>query len=272
MAKAFVDLYLNDQADSMPPVQAIALYDEFKELTPPGEKGDEMIRKLADRLASVDLLDRAAQILEDQVNFRLKGVEKARVGARLATVYLLNHQPGAAVSALEKSRAEGLPADLDANRRHLMARGLMDANRVAEAERALDRDESPEADELRAEIYWGQQNWAEAAKSLQKIVQRAGVKPNDSLDEQQAQKVLNFATAVALSGNERGIVKIGQDYGTAMNASPFKDAFNLIASPNANGLIDYRSVGDKVKTAANFTSFMDAYKKRLKEGKLSSLY
>ncbi|MCG8512413.1 MAG: tetratricopeptide repeat protein, partial [Rhodospirillales bacterium] len=58
MTDAFGRLYLEGAADVLPPVTAIALYDEFKELTPPGDKGDEMIRKLADRLVAVDLLDR----------------------------------------------------------------------------------------------------------------------------------------------------------------------------------------------------------------------
>ena len=271
MVKAFDDLYLKDAADGMGAVRAIALFDEFKELAPSGDPGDEMIRKLADRLAAIDLLDRAAQLLEDQVQFRLKGVEKARVGGRLATLYLLNHQPLEAAAALEKTRADGLPADLEQQRRHMQARALVDQGRIPDAERLLERDESGEADQLRAEIYWGQQNWIEASKSLQKLVTRSGAVANKPLTEDQARLVLNFATAVTLSGNERGAAKLKQDFGVAMNATPFKDAFTLIASPNATGLIDYRTINDRVKLASGFTSFMDTYKRRLKEGKLSAI-
>lgn len=271
MVKAFDDLYLKDAADGMGAVRAIALFDEFKELAPSGDAGDEMIRKLADRLAAIDLLDRAALLLEDQVQFRLKGAEKARVGARLATVYLLNHQPLEAMAAIEKTRFDGMPGDLAAQRRHLQARALVDQGRVPDAERLLDRDESAEADQLRAEIYWGQANWIEASKALQKLITRTGAVANKPLSEDQARLVLNFATAVTLSGNERGAAKLKQDFGAAMNATPFKDAFNLIASPNASGLIDYKSVTDRVKTASNFTSFMSVYKQRMKEGKLSTI-
>ena len=56
-------LFVEDKADSMSPITAIALYDEFRELTPPGKKGAEMVRRLADRLVDVDLLDRAAELL-----------------------------------------------------------------------------------------------------------------------------------------------------------------------------------------------------------------
>ncbi len=271
MVKAFDDLYLKDAADGMTPVRAIALFDEFKELAPSGEPGDEMIRKLADRLASVDLLDRAAILLEDQIQFRLKGVDRARVGTRLATVYLLNREPKEAQVALEKTRIDGLPPELESQRRHLLARSLVDQGRVPDAEKILDRDESAEADQLRAEIYWGQQDWLNAAKALQKVVSRAGAAPNKPLSEEQAQLVLNFAIAVTLSGNDRGVVKLRQDFGPAMAATSYRDAFNLIASPNAQGLVDYRTLSDRVKVASNFTSFMDNYKKRMKDGKLSSL-
>ena len=49
-----------------------------------------MIRKLSDRLVAVDLLDRASQLLEHQVKFRLKGPERAKVGASLAFINLTN--------------------------------------------------------------------------------------------------------------------------------------------------------------------------------------
>src|SRR5208283_4045916 len=44
MSDIFNRLYLEGQADTMPPVSAIGLYDEFRDLTPTGAQGDEMIR------------------------------------------------------------------------------------------------------------------------------------------------------------------------------------------------------------------------------------
>ncbi len=271
MASAFANLYLNDAADSMPPVRAIALFDEFKELTPSSKTGDEMIRKLADRLAAVDLLGRAAKLLEHQVKFRLKGVEKARVGARLAAVQLLNREPKAAQIALNSSKESGLLPDLEVQRRHLTARALIDLMRQAEAIVLLEDDESREAELLRAEVFWASQTWPLAAKALQKLVTMSGAVPGKPLSEKQSQYVLNYAIAIALAGNERGVVRLKNDYSKAMVAGPFKDAFQLIASPNSIGLIDYRTVAAKVKTVSNFKNFMAAYKDRLKEGNLSSL-
>ena len=45
-----------------------------------------------------------------------------------------------------------------------------------------------------------------------------------------------------------------------MDNTTLKDAFRLIASPGATGLVDFRSVAGKVKTVSNFKSFMAGYK------------
>jgi len=54
-----------------------------------------------------------------------------------------------------------------------------------------------------------------------------------------------------------------------MDATPFKDAFRLIASPDSIGLIDYRTISSRVKLVSNFKNFMVSYRKRLKQNKLS---
>jgi len=271
MTGAFIDLYLNDAADEMTPVRAIALFEEFKELTPSGAKGDEMIRKLADRLAAVDLLGRAAELLEQQVEFRQKGVEKARVGAQLATVYILNREPEKAIDALKKSNVPDQPPELMEQRRLLSARSLIELKRQNEALVLLEDDASRGADLLRTEVFWQSKNWSSAAGSLRKLVSSTGAAPGRTLDDRQALFVLNWAVAMALSGNERGINRIVKDYMTAMDATSFKDAFRLVASPDSVGLIDFRTVAGRVKTVSNFKNFMAAYKERLKAGNLSQL-
>jgi len=271
MATAFVDLYLNDAADVMQPVQAIALFDEFKELTPSGERGDEMIRKLADRLARVDLLDRAAKLLRQQISFRLKGVERARVGARLATVRLLNSEPALALDAILKSDDPALPPELAIQRLQLQSRALIDLGRQQEAIDILKEDASREADLLRGEVFWKAKAWPEAIDVFERLVESTGAAPGKQLDERQALFVLNLGVVLALAGDDTASARLRGDYGSAMDDTPFKDAFRLIATPNATGLVDFRSVAGKVETVSNFRSFMDSYKQRLKEGKLSQL-
>ncbi|CCQ74116.1 hypothetical protein [Magnetospira sp. QH-2] len=272
MADAFEALYLEDKADTMPPVAAIALFDEFKELTPAGPKGDEMIRRLADRLAAVDLLDRAAELLESQVQYRLKGEEKAKVGARLALVYILSKQPERALETLNKSGMSKLSPEVAAQRLHLRARAMSDQGETEEALNLLVDDKSIQASLLRAAIHWETRRWASVAKSLQEVLVAKGVRGRpEVLPEEDARTVLNLAVALNLGGNERALERSRENFQEAMDISSFKDAFRLITSPDPEGLVDYRTIADKVQEGQNFQAFMASYKERLKQGELSEI-
>ena len=271
MADVFNALYLEDGADEMSAVTAIAIYEEFKELTPAGAKGDEMIRKLADRLADVDLLDQAAEILEGQIQSRLKGVLKSTVGARLAIVYLLARRYDRALAALDATNVRNEPAALVAQRRHLRARALMGLDQSEIALDVLKKDKSTDADLLRAELFWNGGDWNKASKELRKILRASGAKKNEPVNLEQAQKVLNYAIALTLSDNERALARVRQDYGPAVQMTEFRDAFRLVSAPTALGLISPNSVSARVKLAENFKTFMSEYKKRLQERGLSGI-
>ncbi|MGH6679879.1 MAG: tetratricopeptide repeat protein, partial [Bradyrhizobium sp.] len=72
-AALFSQIFRTNKGDKLSPIDAIALFYRFRELTPIGPLGDEIIRRLADRLVAVDLLDQAAKLLQYQVDHRLKG-------------------------------------------------------------------------------------------------------------------------------------------------------------------------------------------------------
>ncbi|MGB0683149.1 MAG: tetratricopeptide repeat protein [Magnetovibrionaceae bacterium] len=271
MADTFDALYLQGVADELPPVTAIALYDEFKELTPAGAKGDEMIRRLADRLVGVDLLDRAADLLQSQIGFRLQGELKARVGARLALVRLLARQPELALEALEESQESNIERELAIQRRHLRARALTEMEQGEAALGLLAGDKSADAELLRLDVYWQSQDWPNTAKTLNNVLRDMGVDKREPLDERQGEMVLNLAIAYTLAGNERGTARLRNDFGMQMMETKVADAFQLIADPENRTLIDYRSVADKVSVARNFQSFMEAYKQRLQGGPLSAI-
>lgn len=271
MADAFAKLYLEDGADSLQPVTAIALYEEFKELTPAGPRGDEMIRKLADRLAKVDLLDQAAVLLEQQVQFRLQGELRSRVGTRLALVRLLNREPEKALEALKNSTEPNLPQELVDQRRHLEARILMQMGRHDDTLALLKTDKSQNADRLRADVFWDLKDWPNAAQAYRKLLEDTNAQPRKPLDEEQARFALNLAIALTLSGNERGTAKLRQDYMGAMDNTPYKDAFRLISRPPAEGLIDYQTIAGRVSEATNFQAFLNAYRAKLNQGKLSGI-
>jgi len=269
MSDTFAKLYLNGAADGMPPVAAIGLYDEFRDLTPTGPEGDEMIRKLADRLVKVDLLDRAAALLKYQIAYRLKALDKARVGSQLALLDLLDKRPSDALDALTASNVDGLPPELVQQRHHLQARALADLDRGADAIVALKDDTSREAQLLRTEIYTKMKDWANAADVFAALVPEP--ERGAKFSEGDAQLVLNWATALTLGKDDRGLATLHRVYGPAMAGTSFQAAFELLTSAPDKQVTNFPGLADKIKQAQDFKTFMAAYKEKVQAGGLSSI-
>ncbi|MGH7089657.1 MAG: hypothetical protein ACREFQ_12235, partial [Stellaceae bacterium] len=119
---AFANLFLGGKSNDLPPLQALALYDEFHDLEASGERHDAIVKQLIDRLVAVDLLDRAATLLDEQVKEHLAGAEKARGATQLALLRLMNRQPNLALAALDIAVGPTVPPDLARQRHQLRAR------------------------------------------------------------------------------------------------------------------------------------------------------
>ena len=261
MSTAFQKFFLDGGADKLSPIAAIGMFNEFRNLIPKGPAGNAMIRNLADRLIKVDLLDQAAALLEDQVKNRLSGVEKAEAGSRLAFTRLLDGKPKDALAALQDSDMPGLPEDLVRDRNRLAARALADLDRVPDALARIAGDPTPDADKLRAEIAWNAANWPVAAASLAKLVgdPPAGDAP---LPDEQARRVLRYAAAEALAGDQAGLDATRKKFGAAMAKGPYKDIFAVLASDQAGPLPDVRDIQARLATTAPFDSFLNEYRQR----------
>jgi tetratricopeptide (TPR) repeat protein len=269
MSETFEKLFLGDLADKLSPVAAIGLYDEFQDLTPSGTKGDEMIRKLADRLAAVDLLDRSADLLRHQVQFRTQGVEKARIGARLAFLDLSDRKPALALESLDQSEVEGQPPDLYNQRRFMRVRALADLGRSAEALALIINDHSERANQLRAEIYWDLKKWPEAATALETLIEKP--EGNMPVPPPTARRLIDLATAMTLARDERGLQRLRRNFGDKMAKTEYREAFDLLTSEAERGIIDYRRVADKIKQVEMFHGFMADWKNRVQKQGLSSI-
>jgi len=264
MTTLFRRLYIDGEADRMPPLRALSLYDEFRELTPSGADGDLLIELLANRLIDVDLLDRASALLDQQIEFRLKeqGREKARIGTKLAFVRLLNNDPIGAVDALRKTNFPQIDRELDDDRRRLEAKAMFELDRDEEAVKLLAGDTSIDADILRQDIFRKGENWTEAAKVLQRL---SGDPPGDDeeIDEESARHVVNWAVALKLDQDEAGLTQVRELYGPAMNLSAFRDVFNYIVAPNDGGGASLQASLQQLATTDGFNAFMENYRDRL---------
>ncbi len=163
----FTQIFLGPKGDELPPVEALGMFYEFRELTPIGRRGDELIRRLADRLASIDLLDQAAELLQYQVDHRLEGAARAQVAARLSMIYLANRKPDMAISALRASRISDLSGELRQQRLLLEARAQSDVGRHDLALDIVSNVSGREVLRLRSDIFWAARRWRESAEQIE---------------------------------------------------------------------------------------------------------
>ncbi|MCW2246957.1 putative negative regulator of RcsB-dependent stress response [Azospirillum fermentarium] len=259
MQRTFAELF-KDGAARLPTMDALALYDQFRELTPVGAAGDEMIRQLAERLIQLDLLAKAADLLQHQVAYRLSGMDKANIGTRLASVRLLDNKPEEAIQALEMSNVPGIPPETQAERRIMRAKALAEMGKSSEAVQLLAQDDSREANLLRVDIAWRSQNWAQAATALGKIVGPPPA-PNQPLKSETSQMVLNRAVAMALGGDSTGLGILRREFGAVMDKGPDSDAFRLLTRPEqAGGLMDVGAIRSRVAEVDVFQKFLKDYR------------
>ncbi|MFC0407513.1 hypothetical protein [Roseomonas elaeocarpi] len=158
-----------------PPLEAVALADANRELMPTDEGGSEAFTLLADRLAALDLSDRAAAVLT-RVMAGTTGTPRAALGARLAALRLdLNDVAGAA-SVLSDSDAPDLATPLADRRALLNAQILARQNRLPEAEAAL-RAMGPAGLEPLAALLAQNRDWAGATEALSTLAEQPGAIP-----------------------------------------------------------------------------------------------
>ncbi len=229
-----------------------------------------MIRRLADRLANVELLGKAGELLEHQIQFRLDGVEKSKVGARLAVIRLLDADPDGALAALDQSKFDPMPADLARERRHLRARALAYKKDVDGALLLLKDDNTKTGGALRADVHWRAQRWAEAADELGKLLDQRWL-DSRPLDRGEAQQVIKLAVAEFLSEDQEGLKSLQQRFGEQMSASEYKDMFKVIVESVDPSKTDFRDLAPTIADVDKFETFMDQYRQKLKSDGLSQL-
>ena len=263
MSTLFERLFLDGEADQLEPIQALGLFYEFSDLTPVGPNGDRIVRLLAGRLVHVDLLEQAAQLLQHQVDERLQGVGKAQVAADLAAIYLMDHKPDRALVAIAGSRQPNMPQALQADRRIIEARALLDLGRLDAAAELVERDRGEDAQRVRAEAAWRARDWQRAAAELRTLL--ANRNRAQPLDEHGRQVVLRAGVALTLAGDEPGVQALYREYAGDMANTPEADAFEIVAAGiNADGAA-IRDVARAVARTDLMGRFIERMRTRMTE-------
>ncbi len=261
---AFRNLFLGGMADGLQPIEALGLYKDFQDLTPIGADGDEMVRRIVRRLVDVDLLDQAAELLDYQVNNRLDGVAKSSVASDLAAIYLMNRDPQKALQALWNTRTTLLPKDVMSERRVLEARALNDLNQPDQALDALGNDTSGDADDVRADVFWKQQNWPKAAAILEK---RLGdrYKTDAALSLADESRVIRAGVAYSLAKDQPSLTRLSDHFARFADKASAPDAMRVALASIDAGPISAKDFALAAASTNSFAGWVAGMKKRFRE-------
>lgn len=260
-AATFDSLFLQGKGDSLPPVEALGLFYDYRELTPIGRRGDEMIRKLADRLVSVDLLDQAAELLQHQVDNRLQGAARAQVATRLAVIYLMNRKPERALATLQATRSGDLANELRDQRLLLEARALSDIGRHELALELITNVRGPEVIRLRADILWAAKHWREAAEQIE-LLHGERWRNFTPLNDAERSDILRAAVGYTLSDEAIGIGRLREKYAAKMADSPDARAFEVVSSPVGSDSPEFLAVARRLAAVDTLQGFLRDLRKR----------
>jgi hypothetical protein len=266
MRGAFVNLFLKGGADKMKPVDALALFYDNLDLTPIGPDGDEMIRRMSDRLVAVDLLGPAANLLAYQVDKRLDGIAKAQVTTRLAAVYLMDHKADKAVAAIRDSQISGLPDEEIHQRMLLEARAFAALKQWDNALDLIAADQAEDTRRLRADIYWDSGNWALAGQKSEELL---AVRWSDAipLTEIDRTQLLRTAVAYSLANDEASLARIRERFTGKMRGTQDGNLFAVLSSDIDQHGLAFRDAAARIASVDTLQAFMKDFSKRKTDAK-----
>ena len=251
----FDTLFLAGKGDTLSAIDALALFYDFRELTPIGRRGDEMIRRLADRLVSVDLLDQAAELLQYQVDHRLQGAARAQVATRLAVIYLMNHKADRALATLRTSRTSDLANELRSQRLLLEARSLSDLGRYDVALEVVANIEGRETVRLRSDILWAARRWSQSAEQIE-LYYGERWKEWQPLNEVERADILRAAIGYALGEDTLGLSRLREKYAAKMAQTPDARAFEIVSAPLGTSGGEFRDIARAAAAVDTLEGFL----------------
>ncbi len=265
MRAAFVNLFLKGQADKMPPIESLALFYDFVDLTPIGPEGDEMIRRMSDRLVAVDLLGPAEDLLNYQVTKRLDGVARAQVATRLAMIDLMDKKPKQALQTLRDTQMSTLPDDVNHQRMLLEARAMGALKQWDLALDLISVDQAPDTARLRADLYWESGNWAVAGQKAEDLL---ATRWSDAtpLTEDERQEVMRSAIAYSLANDEPNLDRLRDHFEAKMKGTPDASGFTVVTQRIDLHGVAFRDTAGQIASIDTLDTFMKDFKRRYDNG------
>jgi hypothetical protein len=254
-SQTFDTLFLAGKGDALPAIEALSLFYDFRDLAPIGRRGDEMIRRLADRLVSVDLLDQAAELLQHQVDNRLQGAARAQVATRLAVIYLINHKPDRAQATLRATRTADLSNEIRNQRLLIEARAISDIGRHDLALEIVANVASREATRLRSDVHWAARRWQQAAEQIE-LLHSDRAKSFEPLTDLERSDILRAGIGYALAEDRIGLTRLREKFAAKMADGADRRAFEVATGGLGPNSAEFRDVARIIASVDTLEGFL----------------
>ena len=254
----FTDLFLNGVADAINPVEALGIYYDFRHLTPAGSRGDEMIRNLARRLVRMDLLPQAADLLQYQLDNRLRGVARTQIAADLAVIYLADRKPQDAIRVLNDTRLPDIPDSLARQRRILEARAMIDGGRDQLALDLINTMDGKDVLLMRIDAHWKARRYSQAGEMIEAFY--AGESDGRAFARAERMNLIKAAVGYVLANDDFGLARLRAKFGEQMVNSPEWPMFDFVTGPIQTTSLEFKKVAAEVAAQDSLTAFLASYR------------
>ncbi len=268
MEETFVLMFGDSSTENLSNMDALALYYQYRSYAPPGAVGRDMIGHLADRLIAMDLLDQAASLLEHQIRFEAEKVQRSQLGAKIATIHLLNHQPKKGLLVLQDSVYGENPAQLRQLRNRLAAQALYEQGENDRAWLILGQDDTADSDRIRLNIYWERKDYKQVINIVEAML-KSRKDINAPINLEESEYILKLGLAYIFENNAAQLQYLHDYFAPLMATNPNKAVFEFVTAsdvaPNPNNF-------DEVLKSLSLTqSFLNNYRARIQASGLDAV-
>lgn len=239
MQKNLLDFFGQKPAPSI--MESLSIFQEYGDLAPNNEQGDQIILKATGELVQLDLYQDALDILKKYIEKKFQ--DKAEDADRrqlllykIAAIELLAKDPQECLKVLEEiTNPSNVIADDVAllKAEALKQNGQIDAAIASLGGTALQI-------EKKAELYFAKERWADAAASYQKALELL----SETDKENRAKCIYNLALSCAAGNMNDKLESIRETHGVFMDETKYKDMFGFLTTSTAfNGALTSTEFG-----------------------------
>ena len=260
MAQTVTTLFSGSARDKLNPLEAVSIYSEYEGLLPEGAAGSTAVLNFADYLTRMDLLDRAAGLINRVLDDTSDQPQRAEISTRLAAIYLLDGKPSLALETINRTVEDAATADADLQQRRtlLKARAQAQHNLTSDAIATLAPLKTTEARRLTADVLWRARRWREAAGAIETLLPAT---PPAKLNDDTARLVMNAAVGYKLAGDSEGLAALRRNYASQMAATTFGPTFTVVTRDGGSASLSDRDTILRIAGEVDmFKSLLDSYK------------